>query len=147
MVNSKDKEDSSNGYKNLNSWQRCLIEVGRTFGVPSVLLLLIVYWLLWQVTPPVINAFSTFLDSTVTTQKSLADTQSEIAASQAKLVGLVEAVQEAANEIVQSEQATTKFMMGVEQDHKTQLNDLKEIKEAVSRPATATQPGTTPEGK
>jgi hypothetical protein len=71
---------------------------------------LISYWLLWQVTPPVMATLAQFLESTMRTQADLAKTQSDIAESQRKLVGRVEEVSRAAVEIVEAEKATQQFM-------------------------------------
>lgn len=125
------KEDSSNGYPRYNGWQRWGMEIGRTFGVPTVLLLLISYWLLWQVTPPIVAAMSQFLSSTMETQKELARTQSDIAESQRKLVILIQDVQKAATEIVIAEQSTQAFMVQAEATHKIQLEKLERIEQAV----------------
>ena len=129
------------GNQNISGWQRLVMEVGRTFGVPTVLLLLISYWLLWQVTPPVITMVQEFMKSTIETQTQLAKTQADIAESQRQLVILVKEVSAAANEIVIAEQTTQKFMSSVETVHDKQVLILEEhsvildeIKEAVNKP-------------
>lgn len=129
------KEDSSNGYsyyKQLPAWERMLVDIARTFGVPTLLLLALCYWFFWQVTPPTIDAMSRFVTATLETQAELAKTQADIAESQRSLVKLVEEVSIAANEIVKAEQATQIFMQTVEESHALQLEKLENIEKAVS---------------
>lgn len=134
-------EEQEDNPKGLSKWQSLFMEIGRTFGVPTVLLLLITYWLLWQVTPPVITMVQEFMKSTIETQTQLAKTQADIADSQRQLVTLVKEVSAAANEIVIAEQTTQKFMNSVETVHNRQTMILEEhsvildeIKEAVNKP-------------
>ena len=123
-------DESSDKLKGMPHWERFAIDVGRTFGVPTVLLLLITYWLLWTVTPPVMTGMATFLETTVRTQGELAKTQADIAESQKKLVVLIEDVSKAAEEIVISENATQKFMEKVGFDHAAMLTKLDTIEQA-----------------
>jgi len=115
-------DNQSNG-----SWLKVLMDVGRTFGVPTVLLLLISYWLLWQITPPIMSLFVEFISSTMKTQAIIVQTQSEIADTQQKLVVLVEKTAITSDEIIQIEKSTQEFMKSVEGTHNEQMNRLDEI--------------------
>jgi hypothetical protein len=121
----KKTEDDTNGDKNITGWSKLALEVGRTFGVPTVLLLLISYWLLWQVTPPMVSMLQEFMKSTIETQAELAKTQADIAESQRQLVVLVKEVSAAAQQIVIAEASTQKFMERVEATHIEQMTILK----------------------
>ena len=115
-------DNQSNG-----SWLKVLMDVGRTFGVPTVLLLLLSYWLLWQITPPIMSLFVEFISSTMKTQAIIVQTQSEIADTQQKLVVLVEKTAITSDEIIQIEKSTQEFMKSVEGTHNEQMNRLDEI--------------------
>lgn len=115
-------DNQSNG-----SWIKLIMDVGRTFGVPTVLLLLISYWLLWQITPPIMSMFVEFFTSTMKTQAIIVQTQSEIAETQQKLVVLVEKTAITSEEIIKIETDTKDFMKKVEDTHNKQMDRLDDI--------------------
>ena len=115
-------DNQSNG-----SWLKLIMDVGRTFGVPTVLLLLISYWLLWQITPPIMSMFVEFFTSTMKTQAVIVQTQSEIADTQRKIVVLVEKTAINADEIISIEKSTQDFMKNVEDTHNQQMDKLNDI--------------------
>jgi len=110
-----------------NSWLKLIMDVGRTFGVPTVLLLLLSYWLLWQITPPIMSMFIEFFTSTMKTQAIIVQTQSEIAETQHKLVVLAEKTAITSDEIIKIETDTKDFMKKVEDTHNQQMEKLNDI--------------------
>lgn len=116
----------SNGTANGNgwTWPRCIFEAGKTFGVPTVLLLFLCWWLVFYISPPLLNAVTLFVSSTVEQQKSLVETQKAIAES-------VEEISAAAGEIIKVERESQDFMRVVQEQHNDHKRDLETIKDAV----------------
>jgi hypothetical protein len=125
MTNENQSNTSGDNTISGRGWPNFFMEIGRTFGVPTLLLFVISYWLLWQVTPPIVTMFQEFITSTLATQLELAKTQAEIAESQRKIVILVEDVSKAAKQIITSNQSSERFMLNVEQQHTEQIMLLK----------------------
>ena len=134
-----EKPIETNG-SGLYGWQKLFYEACRTFGVPSVILLVIVYVLGWVVAPPMIDTMKRFFDSTIETQNVLAETQKAIASSQqdlaesqSQLVIVCREISQSASSIMESEKATEAFMQDVKKDHIVQLDKLTVIEEAVTQ--------------
>jgi len=115
----------SNGNGNGWTWPRCIFEAGKTFGVPTVLLLFLCWWLVFYISPPLLNAVTLFVSSTVEQQKSLVETQQAIAES-------VEEVSAAAAEIIKVERESQDFMKVVQEQHIEHKRHLETIEEAVT---------------
>jgi|LSQX01.1.fsa_nt_gb hypothetical protein len=134
-----EKPIETNG-SGLYGWQKLFYEACRTFGVPSVILLIIVYVLGWVVAPPMIDTMKKFFDSTIETQNVLAETQKaiarsqqDLAESQAQLVIVCKEISQSAASILDSEKATEAFISDVRKDHSNQLDKLTTIEGAVTK--------------
>lgn len=128
------KEDSSNGYSKGNmSWQRLIMDIGRTFGIPSLLLMIIVYWLVWEVTPPLTASLAEFVTGTMATQAELAKTQQEIMHSQEQMTSLLEEVRQQTDSIARVHEQTAVFMSNVMKEHENQKADHTAILDGVGR--------------
>ena len=115
------------------TWPKVVYEAGKTFGVPTVLVLFLCWWLVFQVTPPVLDAVKQFVASTVGQQKALVGQQKALVETQESIADTLAEISAAAQEIVTVERESQEFMEIVRQEHTEHQRKLAEIKEAVSK--------------
>lgn len=114
------KISNGNGSSSNNwTWQRCLYEAARTFGVPSVAFGAMIL-LAFQLGPQAIRNQTKFVEATIETQKKLTDTQE-------KTTVAVESIQQTAEKIAETSEATKEFMEQVPKEHTLLLEGHKAI--------------------
>ena len=122
----------------IGNWPQFWYTVGMSWGMPSLLLLLIFFGIgasFWCLGPQVTDSLKKFVDSTVAmqervtlTQSEISKTQTAIAESQKALIELVSEIKRIADNISSSTEKTIEFTSEVRQDHKSMLLDLEELK-------------------
>ncbi len=130
--------------KKPDGWAGFFLEVGRTFGVPTAILVAMMGGLAYT-TPKVLAMMGKFVDSTLETQQSVAESQRDIAKSQEQIARLVENIDESTETIMTIEEKSKVFMetvlvehsqnqeehQAIMEEHKVQMEKLTNIETTV----------------
>lgn len=115
-------EKLTNGNGNsATSWPKVVMEIMRTSGVPALMLLALI-GILWQSAPKVVENQTTFVNSTIETQKKLAIAQEQTSRA-------VASIEEIASNIDQTSQENLTFMKQVPVEHKALMEQHEAITE------------------
>jgi len=126
-------------------WKKFLLDAGRYWGVPTVLIVVGIWFMVfevWPVSKELVTKYVTAnaetqralvetqrasaetekqmaesMESLAVSQKALADSQERMATSHVQLVGMIEGVKSATEEIVETERESQVFMQGVQEHH------------------------------
>lgn len=134
MANPKDNDIT------LSGWQRFFFELGRTFGVPTLILLIGLYLVGWVLAPPMVDTMKRFFDATIDTQQvmaqtqeSIASSQEDLAASQAQLVDVCREISTTTARIMECEESSGIFMRDVRAHQDWEKDKLGTIEAAVTQ--------------
>jgi septal ring factor EnvC (AmiA/AmiB activator) len=136
MANPKDNDTT------LSGWQKFFFEIGRTFGVPTLILLIGLYLVGWVLAPPMVDTMKRFFDATINTQQVMAQTQESIASSQedladsqAQLVDVCREISATTARIMECEESSSVFMHDVRAHQDWEKGKLDTIEAAVTQKA------------
>lgn len=122
-------------------WARLLIESIKSFGITTVIVVVLLYVLVKVVIPEMVTIANRYCNAVETTQGVISDTQKRLVGTQEELVGtqrelirVVDEVSTAAQEIVTVEKESQRFMQTVQDQHAEHLNKLNIIEAAVTAP-------------
>lgn len=134
MANPKDNDIT------LSGWQRFFFELGRTFGVPTLILLIGLYLVGWVLAPPMVDTMKRFFDATIDTQQvmaqtqeSIASSQEDLAASQSQLVDVCREISTTTARIMECEESSGIFMRDVRAHQDWEKDKLGTIEAAVTQ--------------
>ena len=117
---------------NLTAAQRAY-DAAKTFGVPTVLLIIFAWWFAYRLTPPVLDAVKTYVTATVEMQREIVTTQKQIVTSQDKIIGLLDGIKAATDEgVVIGQDSMTTLMKTMSDEHAKQLGCLEAIQQILT---------------